>query len=190
MARNEQKNRQQPQSIQPREGRQMTRQQTGSAFAPFGMMRRFADEMDRILEGFGFPGIERSRSWDNPAGNFMPEVDIVEREGKLVLRADLPGMTKDDVHVDISEDAVVIEGERRYEHEENEKGIYRSERSYGQFRREIPLPDGVKTENATANFKNGVLEVVLDATQVGKNRRRIEIQGEESNRKPGGQTAA
>ena len=100
-------------------------------------------------------------------------------------------MTKDDVNVEITEDAVVIEGERKYEHEENEKGVYRSERSYGHFHREIPLPEGVKTENATANFKNGVLEVTLDASQAVKNRKRIEVQGEEP-RKPGqpGQSAA
>src|SRR4030095_3006522 len=95
---------------------------------------------------------------------FSPQVDIFERNGKLVVRADLPGMTKDDITVEVTDDAVVMDGESRYEHEEKETGIYRSERSYGRFHREIPLPEGVKTENATATFKNGVLEVTLDAS--------------------------
>ena len=71
-------------------------------------------------------------------------------------------------------------GERKYEHEERKEGVYRTERSYGQFRRQIPLPEGVKTETANANFKNGVLEVTMDAPQLAKARRRIQIQGEET----------
>ena len=65
------------------------------------------------------------------------------------------------------------------EHEEREEGVYRSERGYGHFRRQIPLPHGVKTDTATANFKNGVLEITIEAPQLAKNRRRIQIQGEE-----------
>jgi HSP20 family protein len=149
------------------------------SLTPFGMMRRFASEMDRMFENFNLPGMER----------FSPQVDIFEQDGKLVVRADLPGMTKDDVSVEVTEDAIVIDGERKYEHEETQEGVYRSERSYGRFHREIPLPEGVKTENATANFKNGVLEVTVDAPQGVKNRKRIEIQGEDTTKKPG-QSAA
>jgi HSP20 family protein len=196
MARERSKNREESQSqgVERQGGAQLFRRETWPLYTPFGMMRRFADEMDRMFEGFGFPSI--GRSW-GPSGSwgmeqFSPQIDLFERDGKLVVRADLPGMTKDDVKVDVTEDVVVIEGERKYEHEENEKGVYRSERSYGHFHREIPLPEGVKTENATANFKNGVLEVTLDASQMTKNRRRIEVQGEEPTKKPGqpGQTAA
>jgi HSP20 family protein len=122
--------------------------------------------------------------------SFSPQIDIVEQNGKLILRADLPGMTKDDVKVEITDESVIIDGERKYEHEENQQGVYRSERSYGRFHREIPLPEGVKTENATANFKNGVLEVTVDAPRA-QNRRRIEVQGESpTGGKPGGQAAA
>ena len=134
------KNREQSQAVQSRQKDEMSRPEWGNVFTPFSSMRRFADEMDRIFQGFGFPTIEGSSLWDMTRNGFSPEIDIVERDGKLVLRADLPGMTKDDVNVDISEDSVVIEGERKYEHEENQQGVYRSERSYGRFRREIPLP--------------------------------------------------
>ena len=192
MARERSKNREESQSqaVERPGGGPLSGRETWPSFTPFGMMRRFADEMDRMFD-FGFPGIGRwGRSSGGGMERFSPQIDIFERDSKLIVRADLPGLNKDDVNVEVTEDAVVIEGERKYEHEESEKGIYRSERSYGHFRREIPLPEGVKTENATANFKNGVLEVTLDASQAAKNRKRLEIQGEE--RKPGqpGQSAA
>ena len=177
MARERSKEQEGSQSVEKRQGGQTARYQSWPALGPFSMMRRFADEMDRMFEGSGFP------SWGRFTPSFRletfsPQIDIVERNGKLVLRADLPGMTKDDVKVEITDEAVVIDGERKFEHEENEKGIYRTERSYGSFHREIPLPDAVKTENATANFKNGVLEIAVDAPQTKKNRRQIEIKGE------------
>ncbi len=189
MARERSKN-QQSQAIERHRGGQISRRERDWSpwRSPFGMMRRFADEMDRMFEDFGFPSMER---WGGSWGmeRFSPQVDIFERDGKLVLRADLPGMTKDDVNVEVTEDAVVIIGERKYEHEEKEEGVYRSERGYGRFHREIPLPEGVNTEGATANFKNGILEVTLEAPQAAKNRKRIEIQSEETPRKPG-QSAA
>jgi len=180
MARERSKNREEAQALEPRRrGGQISRE-PWSSFAPFGMMRRWFDDMDRIFEDFGFPTFERLRPWSaSEAATFSPHVDMFERNGKLVISADLPGLTKDDVKVDITEDAIFIEGERKYEHEEREEGIYRSERSYGQFRRQIPLPEGVKTDSAKADFKNGVLEITLDAAQLGKTRRRVQIQGEE-----------
>lgn len=171
-------------AIEKRRTEQTSRSDAQSPVNPFSMMRRFADEMDRMFGGFGLPGMERlgpSFQMDQ----FAPQVDIVERNGKMIISADLPGMTKDDVSVEITDDSVVIEGERKYEHEENKEGVYRSERSYGRFRREIPLPEGVNAENATANFRNGVLEVALDAPQKSTSRRRIEIQGEDKSRTPG-----
>src|SRR5207247_9185639 len=158
---------------------QISRMEPWSSSSPFGMMRRFADEMDRMFEGFGFPSIERLRPW-NTSERFSPTVDMFERDGKLVISADLPGLNKDDVKVDVTEDAVIIEGERKYEHEKHEEGVYRSERSYGQFRRQIPLPQGVKTETARANLKNGVLEITLEAPGFSKSRRRMQVQGEET----------
>jgi HSP20 family protein len=190
MARERSKDREEShsESLEGRGGGQVSRREGSASWTPFSMMRRFAEDMDRMFEGFGLPGMERfgrSRATER----FSPQVDIFERDGKLVVRADLPGMDKDGVSVEVTEDAVIIDGERKYEHEENEGGVYRSERSYGRFHREIPLPEGVKTENATANFKNGVLEVTMEASQAAKNRRRIDIQSDDTNRKPG-QTAA
>ncbi len=183
MARERSKNREENQAIEPQRQSGMSRLEPWSMFSPFSMMRRFSDEMDRMMQHMmgttGFSGnMERME-------NFVPHVDMVERDGKLVITADLPGMTKDDIKVDVTENAVILDGERKFEHEENQEGIYRSERSYGRFYRQIPLPEGVKTDNATANFKNGVLEVTIDAPQLSKQRRRINVQGES-----GGQRAA
>ena len=186
------KNREGTQAVEPRRQGQVSRTQPWPSSGPFSMMRRFSDEMDRmfdrVFEGYGFPALERFSPW-TASETFSPHVDMFERDGKLVISADLPGLTKDDVKVDITEDAVLIEGERKYEHEQREEGVYRSERGYGQFRRQIPLPEGVKSETAKANFKNGVLEVTMEAPQIAKNRRRIQIQGEESTQKPGEKVA-
>src|SRR5262245_21689907 len=187
MARERSKNREETQSIEPRRSGQISRILPWS-FTPFGMMRRFADEMDRMFEGFNLPSFERLHALST-GERVSPSVDIFERDNKLVVRADLPGLTKDEVKVDITDDGVLIEGDRKYEHEEREEGVYRSERGYGHFHREIPLPEGVKSDTATATFKNGVLEVVMDAPQLSKSRRRITIQGEESGPKSG-QSAA
>jgi HSP20 family protein len=149
------------------------------------MMRRIFDDMDRMMDRFfedlRFPTVTRFRPW--MSDRFSPDIDVFERDGKLVISADLPGLTKDDVKVDVTESAVIIDGERKYEHEEHEEGVYRTERGYGQFHREIPLPEGVKTETATANFKNGVLEITMEAPQLSKARRRIPIQSEDTGQK-------
>ena len=179
MARERSKNQEENQTIET--GRRYPVSGLGAwpVWSPFSMMRRFANEMDRMFEGFGVPTTER----------FAPEVDIFERDGKLVISADLPGLTKDDVKVDITEDAVILEGERKFEREEHKEGVYKTERGYGHFHRVIPLPEGVKTDSATANFKNGVLEITVDAPQGSKNRRRIQVHGGDPGGKPG-QTAA
>jgi len=178
MARERLKNRDENQAVEPRRQGQVSRMEQWPSSSPFGAMRRFFDDVDRMFEGFGFPTLERFNPWTT-SETFSPHVDVFERDGKFVISADLPGLNKDEVMVEVTEDAVILEGERKYEHEEREEGVYRSERGYGQFRRHIPLPQGVKTDTATANFKNGVLQIAFEAPQLSKNRRRIQIQGEE-----------
>jgi len=188
MARDRSKNREETQAMEPREHGQLSRTEGWPTVGPFSMMRRFADDVDRMFdrmfEGSGFPSLQRFNPWG--AEHFSPQLDIFERDGKIVVRADLPGLSKDDVKVDVTDDSIMIEGERKSEHEERQEGVYRSERSYGQFRRQIPLPEGAKPDTATASFKNGVLEVTVEAPHPTKNRRRIQVQGgEESGQRPG-----
>lgn len=158
-------------------------------YSPFGMTRRFADEVDRMFEGFGFPTTRFSPWRWGEWHQFSPEVDIFERDGQLVIRADLPGLNKENVNVDVMEHSVKIEGERKYEHEQHEEGVYSCERGYGHFRREIPLPEGVKADTAKASFKNGILEVTMEVPETAKGRRRIPIEEERAGSKRG-ETAA
>jgi len=170
---------------------------TGS---PFAFMRRFGEEMDRLFEDFGFGGgfltpsfgRELSRLGEASQFNWSPQVEVIERGGQLIVRADLPGLTKDDINVDVTDDALIIRGERKSEREENEEGYYRTERSYGSFYRSVPLPEGVKAENANATFRNGVLEIMLPAPERAEQRsRRLEIrEGTEGEEQPRGRAKA
>ena len=107
---------------------------------------------------------------------WTPQIETFQRGNEFVVRADLPGLTKDDVKVDVTEDSITLQGERREEHEDDREGYYRSERTYGSFCRVIPLPEGAITDSAKAQFNNGVLEIVLQAPPKEVSRgRRLEI---------------
>jgi len=176
-------------------GQQASGQQTGLSrrenlvpavwASPFSFMRRFGEDMDSLFEEFGFgrglmpQGLAEMADWS-------PQIEITEREGQLIVRADLPGLSKDDVQVELRDDAILIRGQRKQEREEKREGYYRSERSYGSFYRQIPLPKGVKTENATATFRDGVLEISMPAPQGEVRGRQLQIQDAQA----GGQTQA
>jgi len=135
---------------------------------PFSLMRRFSEEMDR---NFGrFFGREEGGSFWSPA------IEVRESDGQLKVHADLPGLKPEDVHVEVTNDQLIIQGERKSEQEEKKAGVYRSERHYGQFYRAVPLPEGAKTEQAKAQFKNGVLEIAIPTPQQKSNRREIPIE--------------
>ena len=152
--------------------------------APGNLVRRIRDEMDRLFEDLGVGSLTRSLPTTESLGLgiWAPDVEVFERQGELVVRADLPGLTRDDVKLDVTEKAITIDGERRQEHEETEEGYYRSERSYGRFTRRIPLPDNVDIDTANAQFRDGVLEVTFAAPErKGLKSRKLEI-GEGSGR--------
>lgn len=113
---------------------------------------------------------------EGPSSMWSPQVETFQRGDQFVVRADLPGLKKDDVSIELTDDSLIIQGERREEHEEDRDGYYRSERSYGSFYRTVPLPEGAITESAKANFNDGVLEITVQAPprEVSR-RRRIEI---------------
>jgi HSP20 family protein len=151
--------------------------------SPFSFMRRFSEQMDRFFEDFGLGrglgpsfGRDFGRLADLESSLWSPQVEVFERGNQLIVRADLPGLTRDDIDVDITDEAIVIRGERRQEKKEDEEGYYRTERSYGSFFRSIPLPEGVNADDANASFRNGVLEIPMPAPKrAEQHRRRLEI---------------
>jgi HSP20 family protein len=154
---------------------------TPEATGPFGLVHRLADEMDRIFEDFGLGPrwTSATRALTPSVEMWAPQIDMFQRGNELVVKADLPGMTKDDVKIDVTDDAITITGERRREHEEEREGIYRIERSSGSFRRVVALPEGAITDQAKATFRNGVLEVTMPAPPEQVTRgRRLEINEE------------
>ena len=146
--------------------------------SPFDLMSRWSQRMDRVFEDF----------WRHPFGgdggessiaSWMPDVEIHRHGDELVVRADLPGMKKEDVQVEVAEGALTIRGERRQECEDSDDGHYRSECSYGSFFRSIPLPPEAEAEEAKAEFKNGVLEVHVPAPERKSSRTSIEVRGDD-----------
>jgi HSP20 family protein len=107
--------------------------------------------------------------------SWMPQVEVLQRGNDLVVRADLPGLRRDDVHVHLDDGLLTVSGERRYESTEEEDGVYHSERSYGRFSRSIPLPEGIDAEACEAKFADGVLEVRVPLPAQQSRSRRIEV---------------
>jgi HSP20 family protein len=153
------------------------------ASSPFGMVRRVFDDMERMMESM-------ISDYDEPSSgmaisnvfDFVPRIDITRRGDQILVHADLPGMSPQDLRIHATEDGLVIEGERQLENERRniEGDIWQSERSYGRFYRVIPLPDGADVDNAQARFENGVLEVSIKVPEGQRRGRQIPIQGTSS----------
>jgi HSP20 family protein len=112
-------------------------------------------EMNRVFDAFfgtrpGDGG--EMRRW-------VPAIDVVEDAGHLMLRADLPGMTEDDVEIEVKDGVLTVSGERKAEEKKEGEGFYRVERAFGSFSRSLSLPEGIDADKVTAEFENGVLEV-------------------------------
>jgi len=142
-------------------------------FSPFGMMRRMTRELERAAGDLGLRGGE---------AGWLPAVEVSESNGKLHVQAELPGLPPEEVRVEIGDDEIVIQGERRVEHEENRRGVRRTEREYGVFYRTIPLPEGAQVDQAKASFRNGLLEITVPVPQRASERRPLAI---ESGSEPG-----
>jgi HSP20 family protein len=150
--------------------------------SPFALMRRFTEEMDRLLEGHGW------RSNRSEVTQWAPAIEVKEQDGKLEVVAELPGIKENDVKVEVTDEGLVIQGERKQEHEEKREGYYRSERSYGQFYRLIPLPEGATVDQARAEFHNGELRVSIPVPQ--QKTRQIPISTTGERKEPQSQAAA
>lgn len=121
----------------------------------------------------------RDRDADRDDDSLMawnPALEAFQRGDEFVVRADVPGVDKKDLTVEVEDNALVIQGHRSHERERTEDGYYRTERSYGHFYRVVPLPDGAITDSVKATCRNGVLEVTMKAPPSEANRgRQVEI---------------
>jgi HSP20 family protein len=140
--------------------------------SPFTALQRFANEVDRMFDDFGFGRRWTTPSWRHGATDaWAPVVEVSQKNNEVTITADLPGLKKDEVTVDITDDAVTIQGERQRQHREEREGYYHSERSYGSFYRVVPLPEGAISKQAKARFRNGVLEITMPSPPASSGRR-------------------
>ena len=129
-------------------------------------------DMNRVFENFW----NRVGDLDWPWGGGDARSDVVETEDAVEVSVELPGMEMKDIEVSVTDDMLTIKGEKRVERQEEKKGYYLSERSYGGIYRTIPLPPGVDGEKAEASFKNGVLTIRLPQTPEAQAKvKRIEV---------------
>jgi len=140
---------------------------------PWAFMREFTEDWDRAFRGVT-PGVE---AW-------TPAVDVQRCNGDLVVKAELPGLKKEEVKVEMTDTALIIEGERKREHKEDHQGYHRYERSYGKFYRAIPLPEGAKADLAKAELTEGVLKISIPVPEVKKNIREVKVEEPAPGKKP------
>ncbi len=130
---------------------------------PLGLLDEFETEMDRLWRWpWSFlPGawLRPSRRAAREALTFAPRMDVYEKDNAIVVKAELPGLKKEDVQVQIEDEDLVIRGESKAESDVKEENYFRSERSFGSFYRRMPLPSGVTPEQIQATLNDGVLEV-------------------------------
>ncbi len=127
---------------------------------PRGLLEEFERYFPYPFRGFDLWPTRRSRrAW--MADEWLPEVDVFERDGKFVVRADLPGMKREDIEVKLDGDVLTIRGHREEKEEVKEADYYRCERQTGAFTRTIQLPEGATLEKIEASYSDGVLEVTV-----------------------------
>jgi HSP20 family protein len=142
---------------------------------PFNELRTMQSDMDRLFNRF----LGTERAWEGEHLDlWLPSLESYTKEGKLFIKAELPGIDAKDLDVSITERELVIKGERKAEKDEKEKDYTCREISYGSFERRFLLPEGVKSEELKAKFTNGVLEITVPVPAVTK-AKKIEIETKE-----------
>ncbi len=139
-------------------------------FDPNREVDSLQSEVNRVFDAFfgsSAGSADRARRW-------VPAMDLAETDEDLILRADLPGLTRDDVAIEVKDGTLTVSGERRAEHEDKAEGYYRVERAFGSFSRSVSLPRGVDPDAVTADFAEGVLEVRIPKPEERKPHR-VEI---------------
>lgn len=136
----------------------------------YPLLRRLSRDFDWFFDRFGMerPYLGTDVTW-------APMLEVFEKGNEFVVKADVPGLKREDIDVEITDAELTIKGERKLEKEEKNKNYYRTERSYGGFFRSVELPEGVKIDSAKAVVKDGVLEVTMPIAKVEPTKRHLEI---------------
>ena len=150
-----------------RERKEVVKHEPGRALSPFDEMERWFDDVFRRpffnLGASRWPGLQRLEKEE-----LSPAVDIFKEGNDIVVKAEVPGMSKENINVSLTDDDITISGEKKKEEKVEEKDYYRYESSHGSFRRTFSLPEGVETDKVKAKFKDGVLEVRLPISEEAK----------------------
>jgi len=146
--------------------------------SPFRGFYDAQSEVDRLFgEMLGGLGRRRGRQGGQQPSEWAPAVDVLTRDGDLVVRAELPGVKPGDVDVTLQNGVLTISGEHKVAQEEERGGYHVRERRHGSFRRSMTLPEGTEEGKVRARFEDGVLEVTVEGAAVEQAPRRIEIEG-------------
>ena len=139
---------------------------------PVRELSSLQNEMNRLFNAFfDTPSPTGGNGGTGTVRRWLPAMDLVETDEHFVLRADLPGLSQADVQIELEDNVLTVSGERKAEHEEKREGFYRMERSFGNFRRALTLPEGVDADAITAGFDKGVLEVRIPKPEARKPRK-------------------
>ena len=137
-------------------------------FEPARELASLQGEMNQLFSTFfgdtTSPGNGQTRRW-------IPAMDLVETQDHFVVRADLPGLTEDDISIELEDNVLTISGDRQHEEKTEKEGYFRVERAFGKFARTLTLPDGVDADAINAEFSNGVLEVRIPKPEERKPRK-------------------
>jgi HSP20 family protein len=147
-----------------------------SAGDPFFSLHREINRLfDDVLQRPGLP-TAGGQSGSIGSSLLMPEMDVSETENEIRIKAELPGVSEDDVDVSLEDDVLTIRGEKKSEHKEEKEDFHFVERSFGTFQRSLRLPYRIDPEQVSARFENGVLSVTVPKTGQPERKRRVQIQ--------------
>jgi len=132
--------------------------------APFREFEKMRREMDRFWDSF----FERGPTKAEVGGEFLPALDLAEKDNELVVKCEVPGLEPKDIDISLSDGVLTIRGEKKQEREEKEADYHLVERSYGTFTRSIQLPKEVQSDKISASYKNGILKINLPKSEEAK----------------------
>jgi HSP20 family protein len=143
---------------------------------PFRGFSDLQSEMNRLFDQM-LGSLTRRPDGQTQVSEWAPAIDVLTRDGDLVIRAELPGVRQEDLDITLQDNVLTISGERKIEEEERRGDYYVREHRYGSFRRSLTLPEGVDESKVHARFENGVLEVTVDGAGAAREPKRIQIEG-------------